>query len=486
MERHGRHAPRGIQRGVHVPRSTRQQGRFGRIFRNLAAYGDVDDGDLAAALGELTADGGPMVDPQHGDGYGGDTGDSAIPAGYTYLGQFIDHDITMDPTSSLDRANDPDALHNFRTPRLELDSIYGAGPAATPQLYDGGADAPTGRLLVDAGPPRDLPRNRQGTALIGDPRNDENRIVGQLQLAFIQLHNALLAANVDQGRADAFAHAQQQVRWHHQWLVVHDFLPRIAAPAVVADVAGADRGDLDELKGGVPAYAPRFYHPRHEVFMPVEFSVGAYRFGHSMARERYQVNQRTDAVLFTDHEGRGRPHLGGGSPLPGELAIDWSRFFDGGGHSPQPARRIDPRLAASLFSLPFVDEEGELSSLAYRNIQRGFALGVPSGQAVARAMGERPLGNGELGLDGLTDPVWGGEAPLWLYVLGEAATEGAGDRLGPVGGRLVTEVLLGLIHHDPLSYWNVNPRWQPEPPIASARGELTAGDVATASQRLGR
>ena len=121
----------------------------------------------------------------------------AIPAGYTYFGQFVDHDITFDPVSSLQRINDPDALENFRTPRFDLDSVYGSGPGDEPFQYDRdsidgvkllvgkGRDVNTGETTSED----DLPRNAQGIALIGDPRNDENIIVSQLQLAFIKLHN---------------------------------------------------------------------------------------------------------------------------------------------------------------------------------------------------------------------------------------------------------------------------------------------------------
>ena len=65
-----------------------------------------------------------------------DAGDSSVAAVYTYFGQFVDHDITFDPVSSLERLNDPDALVNFRTPRFDLDSVYGRGPLDEPFLYD--------------------------------------------------------------------------------------------------------------------------------------------------------------------------------------------------------------------------------------------------------------------------------------------------------------------------------------------------------------
>jgi len=175
-----------------------------------------------------------------------------IPAGYTYLGQFIDHDITFDPVSSLQRQNDPDALHNFRTPRYDLDCLYGRGPADQPYLYrTGPRPIPHPVLGFDQrgvmflhgenrGDPDDiasapfigpdLPRNSEGRALIGDPRNDENIIVSQLHSTFLKFHNRMVECVFEEcGMTgdDLFKEAQRRVRWHYQWVVVHDFLPRI-------------------------------------------------------------------------------------------------------------------------------------------------------------------------------------------------------------------------------------------------------------------
>src|SRR5262245_32797003 len=217
----------GIEiRGLGAPQSTLFEGRFGRMFRNLPA---LDPGmDAINALVKLMKETSAAA-----------SGDNAkIPAGYTYFGQFVDHDITFDPLSVLQKANDPDALVDFRTPRFDLDSLYGGGPAGAPYLYESNSPQNRGvKLLVghnpaDSGGERDdLQRNAQGRALIGDPRNDENLIVGQLQLLFIRFH----AKVVDQVRkaaklegAELFAEAQRLVRWHYQWIVTHDFLDRVA------------------------------------------------------------------------------------------------------------------------------------------------------------------------------------------------------------------------------------------------------------------
>lgn len=162
-----------------------------------------------------------------------------IPAGYTYLGQFIDHDITFDPSSSLQRMNDPEGLVNFRTPRFDLDSLYGSGPDDEPFQYDeasGGTKFLIGKgRHTDTEQPTaddDLPRNEQGRALIGDPRNDENTIVSQLHLTFSKLHNRLVdqvGTEHELTGDELFKKAQRLTRWHYQWVVVHDFLARIVS-----------------------------------------------------------------------------------------------------------------------------------------------------------------------------------------------------------------------------------------------------------------
>jgi hypothetical protein len=162
-----------------------------------------------------------------------DAGDNAdIPSGFTYFGQFVDHDLTFDPNSKLQRDNDPDALRNFRTPRFDLDSVYADGPADNPFLYaDDGSHLLIGKVN---GGEDDLPRNAQGRALIGDPRNDENLIVSQIHLAFLKFHNKVLDQVHD------FDEARRVVRWHYQWIVIHDFLEGIVCKDVVDDILQPD------------------------------------------------------------------------------------------------------------------------------------------------------------------------------------------------------------------------------------------------------
>ena len=422
--RHGAAVPRGLEV---APARDLPFGRFGWMFPDLPAC-EVSE-DAIAALSRRMRRQPPGVANDN----------PCIPAGFTYLGQFIDHDITFDPVSSLDRDIDPHALVNFRTPRLDLDSLYGAGPKVMPYLYDRESKPEDARLLIGDD---DLPRNDQGRALIGDPRNDENVIVAQLHLLFLRFHNAA----VDQ--VGDFDTAQSMVRWHYQWIVVHEFLPKIVG-RVTADEAMASL---------------RHFAFDSEPFIPVEFSGAAYRFGHSMARSRYALRHGAATAakpLFPDLSGLRR--------LDPALVLDWGRFFKLEGEpGPQDSHRIDTTIANPLFDLPDGEKE-----LAKRNLQRGRRLGLPSGQTVAKAMDLPALDEADLGLD---PPELDGfreqlreSTPLWYYILCEAARPGEcdgqpmpGAHLGPVGGRIVAEVLVGLLVGDPASYLSKDPNWTPE------------------------
>jgi hypothetical protein len=430
-----------------VPRSALFEGRFGRMFRTLSP---LDPG--AAAIRELAG--------QMRDAAAAPAGDNpAIPAGYTYLGQFIDHDITFDPMSQLQKRNDPDALVDFRTPRFDLDSLYGSGPADSPFLYESTRASKRGvELLVGVNPdderfePHDLPRNQQGRALIGDPRNDVHIVVSQLHLLFIRFHNKVVE-RIRQTRPELtggalLAECQRVVRWHYQWIVAHDFLRKVTG----IDVDGFERA---------------FFTWANAPFMPVEFSGAAYRFGHSMVRPAYDLNDTTtDVPVFAEAEDPDPDtHLGGFRRLPFGWTVDWSRFFKTTGRTPQHSRRIDTKLSAPLSHLPS-GVDAERRALAYLNLRRGVALGLPSGQDVAHAMGRPPL-------DGLDQPT-----PLWYYLLREAEEQAGGEHLGPVGGRIVAEVLIGLLEGDPQSYLHQEPQWTPVLPSAH-KGDFTMADLVT-------
>lgn len=452
--------------GGAVPDSTLTVGRFGRLFRNLPAHtpGDAELEALAARMA--------------GDEPSGDTDE--MPAGITYLGQFIDHDLTFDPASSLERQNDPDALVNFRTPGYDLDSVYGRGPADQPYLYQRtdpdklllGARAEPPVLGDPESGPRpedDLPRNPEEVALIGDPRNDENIIVGQLHLVFLKLHNRLVDALRggeldDARRADAtiFEDAQRLARWHYQWVVLEEFLPTICDTEVLNGLVSREPISRELT---CRTLDPRVYRYAVRPFIPVEWSVAAYRFGHSLIRPSYHLNATLRTfrggtpvdIFIEDPDSAPLEHLGGGRELPAFWTIDWRMFFRYRGDDAdlQLARRIDTKLADGLRFLPGFPDAAR--ALTLRNLQRGRAMGLPSGQAVARRLGTEPLSRRELGIEG--------EAPLWFYILREADVQGSGQHLGHVGSTIVAETMLGLLAADPCSFIRTDPTWEPVLPL---------------------
>lgn len=546
------HSHGGGVRGDAVPhRSAQFTGRFGRLFRDLPPA-DWPDAVLRALGLAMTAapetdpadPAMPAAAPETDEILQDDEENSGIPAGYTYFGQFVDHDITFDPASTLMKLNDPEALVDFRTPRLDLDSLYGRGPDDQPYLFVGNRFR-LGRPLtegVGSGPSharghavnlRDLPRYEDvddpalpKRALIGDKRNDENVIVSQLQASFLQFHNRL----VDVHPESTFAEIQQLVRWHYQWLVLNDFLVRICGREIVDELLPhrLERKPAEQKRARLS-----YYHWRNDPFMPIEFSVAAYRFGHSMVRPVYRLNTVLDGganpLAATEHEreiglagrffifaGVKTRGLDGFDAFPSPWAVDWSLFFDipgvarvGGKERVQPSYKIDTVLTDPLGFLPEfsrlrppaaapmtverlhaepVDAQADPANLAVRNLLRGKNLRLPSGQAVADALGvpripddQLVVGKATLGAsaDGpvkLTDvdPSFAGNAPLWYYVLAEAQVDwlkrakAAGSRrdaepvrLGPVGRRIVAETLVGLVAGDGMSYLNQSPNFEP-------------------------
>lgn len=453
-------------------------GKFGRMFPGLPALNVADE-----PLQELAQ---AMVDNDEL------TGDNAnIPAGFTYLGQFIDHDITLDLTSLGEKARDPQATQNFRSPSLDLDSVYGRGPDGSPHMYarnqEGGRNKKLllGRTTPVPGPGtsaslrNDLPRNQEGHALIGDHRNDENLLVAQTHLSFLKFHNAVIDMLSDDGVAeeDQFDEARRLVTWHYQWIVLHDFLGRLTMPGIVDKILHDGR---------------KFYRFKKLPYMPVEFSGAAYRLGHSMVRQVYDHNRIfTDTSFhllfgFTGLSGQIVGELAPQPPtgplpiasLPSNWIIDWRRFHEvDAAHPPQASRKLDAFLARELHQLP-----GNGGNLAFRNLKRGVNLGLPSGQMIATAMGiADPMTSEEIasGPDGAAARKFDlhTQTPLWYYVLKEAAVKGGGERLGPVGSTLISEVLVGLVHGDHQSYlWQRGPNWRPTLP-SQKPGDFTMADM---------
>jgi hypothetical protein len=449
-------------------------GRFTRLFPYLPSARFAQH-DLEQLAHEMTApkdtDADTEPDPEENPG---------IPAAYTYLGQFVDHDLTFDPISHLRETltgAQLRALVDFRTPSFDLDNLYGRGPDDQPYMYkkDGIRMLLGERMMGDPFDPGavQLPRGPSGRALIGDPRNDENRIVAQLHAIFLRFHNRVVH-KMGGRKHVSFREAREQVRWHYQWILVNDFLPRILEGQTYQSV-------FPDPYGPVPGI-PRLRENDLEL-MPVEFSVGAYRFGHSMVRPQYKLNPDIERPIFADNG----DDLGGFRPIPAGWAIDWQLFI-GLGHDAEPAPqlsyKIDTSLVHPLGNLPSRIAK-DPSSLALRNLMRGAAFQLPSGQQVAAALGIPPIADEKLMIGPATvggkrrpitevAPGLAGNAPLWVYILSEAqvmswknASGPVSDktpiRLGPVGGRLVAEVFASLLRGDRTSYLYAEPTFKPIP-----------------------
>jgi hypothetical protein len=444
---------------------------------------------LLGQLGDLMGD--PGRDPNVGSHNPGDAGVSSIPAGFTYFGQFVDHDITFDVSSTLDAATDANTINNMRSPTLDLDALYGRGPGLDPFLYVFPSSGPSTAIKFQTGTNTntgpggpsstgapggmavqanwDVPRIPGTlTAVIGDPRNDENLIVVQFHHAMMRFHNAvvdLLLAAAFAG--DIFAEAKRIVTHHYQWAVVNDFLERICGAATVSNAMAS-------------VAAP----PGSAFRMPVEFAVAAYRFGHSMIRDTYWVNFNfPTATLGQVFQFNRNPLL----PVFSNWVVDFNAFFDTGVPVPihNKARRIDSIMASGLETLPGF--AGMMAVLATRNLRRGLALGLPSGQGMAQSFGIAPMTAAQLtsGLPAAEVNVLNSNSgllltrtPLWYYVLREAAVLGGGNQLGPVGGRIVAETFVRMLKRDASSYLNVGGGFTPILPSATA-GDFTVADLVT-------
>ncbi|WP_217922118.1 peroxidase family protein [Miltoncostaea oceani] len=427
---------------------------------------------------------------------GGPTLRSAVPAGYTYLGQFLDHDLTFDRSRLREDAVVPVAdLVQGRSPSLDLDSLYGLGPGLTPAFHASGGRLRIGATRrsdfrtpgVDDGPRAgfDLPRRPDGSPLIPDPRNDENLAVAQTHLHFIRFHNRVVAMLAADGvpPGERYGRAREIVVRHYQWMIRTDFLPRIVKPQLVDDVFTRGRRVFETAPP--PGAAPT---------MPVEFSVAAYRLGHSMVRTAYDWNRVFEdgagslSLLFGFTGGGG---LGGGPRLPTNWIADMRRLYDfreagrpdlrpmvGGRSRLNMARRIDTLLANPLADLPAGSTGGPEGvavrrNLAFRNLTRARMLQLATGQQMLALMRSRGVtvsgldadriirgnrGADLSGLDAAQRRLLGRETPLWFYVLREA--EFNGGRMAGVGGRIVAETFHRAIEGSTISIL-ADPAWRP-------------------------
>jgi len=497
----------GVVRGLeNVPSSALFEGKFGRMFRTLppANFSIEDLKKLANVMAaepeeveaEAEADAEIQGDPEENSG---------ISAGFTYLGQFIDHDLTFDPSSLSQKQIDPDALTDFRTPRFDLDNVYGRGPDDQPYMYDeDGLKFVLGKKITNPNDPnaRDLPRAMPDSgarrAVIGDPRNDENVIVSQLHAIFLRFHNSMVDYYKSKNFDASFEAVQRQVRWHYQWIVLNEFLPTIIGQDVVNEILPHIKNNTD-IKKDPPLL--KFYHWKNSPYIPIEFSVAAYRFGHSMVRPEYRLNTAMEERLPIF------PDLVGFGEFDPSFGIDWRLFFDFGNNPNQrsteriqPAYKIDTSLVNPLKNLPANIVSQNVPSLAERNLRRGLMMRLPSGQSVARKMGIEVIPDQKLKVGKATSedsrnnkPIteisrsFADNAPLWFYILAEAQQQYDGNdqtpiKLGPVGGRIVGEVFAGMLVGDKLSFLNQKPDFKPHQDF-TRNGKFGMAELITQAQK---
>jgi Animal haem peroxidase len=481
-------AGRALPTWARPPAST----SFTRIFNNLPPFAE-SSAKLTAALLDIGKPGGIMdakdnlaagpilliTDPA----LSANNQNAAMPngvAGTTFMGQFIDHDMTFDTTSRLGVPTKPRLSPNSRAPSLDLDSVYGDGPIADPLLYD-----PADRIkfkVESGGLFEDLPRTAEGRAIIADPRNDEHVILAGLQAAFLMFHNRAVdyvRATGENDSSRVFARARQLTTWHYQWIVLHEVLPSFIGQAMVNDIL---------------TRKPRFYRVDDEdrAAMPVEFQGAAYRFGHSMVRPSYRANLKGDNGnpffgLIFDPKAQGQADpidLRGGSRARRRF-VGWQTFFDFRDGEVKPRKTIDTRISTPLFNLPLgaIADGSTPTSLPQRNLLRQVTWQLPSGQRIAQEIGAPSLAARDLSELAAYDIGLDRHTPLWYYVLKEAEIIGGGQNLGPVGGRIVGEVMIGLLQADRDSFLSESlsgaPRWTPTLPSSSGAGNFRMVDFLT-------
>jgi hypothetical protein len=468
-------------------------GKYTRMFAHLPAYVPA-----AEPLFEIGRPGGIMDENPPRPTFVTEAPDvpdedrSDIPAGFTYFGQFLDHNVTFQASPNFDLGQSPQNTANSRPGRIGLEQVYGFGPDLQGFLfYDRRMDH-VGKFWIDEATPHDVPRNKQGVPLIADPRNDSNVIIPQLHLLFLRFHNAivdLLPRSVPGDRR--FGVAQQLAAWHFQWLVLKEHLRHIVCPSVYRRVVLEDN--------------PLYYKPRlDQAEVPVEFATAGYRL-HSLVTEFYQLNGRGGGGRLFHMRKHPFTPIPDGSGGDADLSIDWRYFFDFEAHTTTPkaekrvqyAKKFNGKVVHTFLNIPNpidnplewpknVPDNAALNSIAVRNLLRGRALGLPSGQAVARRIGANVYSQEELGLGdeflvqhgfALSDLP---EAPLWYYVMKEADLETGGRTLGTVGSTIVAEVIHGMIKSDPSSYLYQQPNWKP---TFAHDGNFTMVDLINMAQR---
>lgn len=465
--------------------------RFGRMFDKTSQEFNPDD---LMTLGKT------MIQPKKLN----KPDISKNPAGYTFLGQFISHDLSFDELGSdfPIKLSELEGLKSKRNPTLELDSLYGCffdevkNEISNPELYlEDKCRFKLDRTLEESTHPdatfgflNDLPRKDQ-TALIGDKRNDENLAIAQTHVAFLRFHNAVvdyLEQKQLVTKDKLFETARVIVIKYYQAVILYDFLPKIVDNDILDQViiwAKTNDPKLNWLEDG------------KDTFIPIEFSAAAFRFGHSQLQDAYEWNSIFQSpnvngtfenlFLFT---GMGR--LGGFTDpqkrfenLIGSWVIDWRRFFDFSKYDIQDvpinfSRKIDPNIADTLRQLQefiLMDPSIPISqhNLATRNLMRGRSLSLPAGQEVrdqltakGKLSGKPVLEANEIASDShkehkeILETSLKGKTPLWYYILREAEVIGEGSRLGTIGSYIVAETIVKLIQRSGISIFDN--KWNPQ------------------------
>jgi hypothetical protein len=417
---------------------------------------------------------------------------ATVPSGYVYFGQLIDHDITKDNRFLREAIPCVEKIENFRTTKLDLECIYGKDPKNVPCIYEDDKERlKLGPVLGMNGQPilsqlDDLPRSSDGRAIIIDPRNDENLIISQMHVLFTKFHNYTVELLTTQPERAPITDgslrdkARRFVIWHYQWWILNDFLPKIARSEVLKDI---------RRPKSKPRLFKRWYTLKDPpVSMPVEFSAAAFRFGHSMVRDNYHLNDGLSApateILHMTYRGCGIT-----SHLTKSHVVDWSRFF-GSRPTDNHAEKIDTTISDVLYGVPKQTEDSfrfqasfarsplvcggkMVPVLPAMTLMRGSRMRLPSGEEFATRFNHTPIAPSLLfpNQEQFFESDLNGRTPLWYYLLAEAEVEpnpeppqpiGAQlQKLGTLGSRIVAETLYQLLRVDQDSIAHLGRNWKP-------------------------
>ncbi|MEO7166436.1 MAG: peroxidase family protein [Spartobacteria bacterium] len=405
--------------------------------------------------------------------------DQVVRSGFVYLGQFIAHDISRELGPLAEAGPETERTWNYRSPRLDLEVLYGGTPATTPYLYES-----DGRLKLGLTEPSeefpaaadDLPRDAEGNALVHDPRSDDNLLIAQIHVLWAKIHNRVCDLLTEQPTlvaapesATLFEQARRFVTWHYQWIVRHELLPLIVPHATLREI------ECDGLR-----LFPRTYTSGDApIALPIEFTLAAFRFGHAMVRADYFLNpvaRIVEAVELITLTGRAGGIL---ARLPARFAISWPRFFGGSNALVNRGESIDTFITPALYDFHALapTAPGKLiPSLPEMTLRRGSRTRLPSGQEFARHFGypeltpdsiaARPEDQAFFRESGLRE-----RTPLWYYLLREAALEGVYEaepdgrhkvqKMGPIGGRIVAETFYQILNADADSIVHAGKSWRP-------------------------